>query len=43
MTSLPFDPPPPPEVYSVTSLTGEIHRLLSRGFDGIKVAGEISG
>jgi exodeoxyribonuclease VII large subunit len=43
MMSLPFDPPPSPEVYSVTSLTGEIHRLLSRNFDGIKVAGEISG
>jgi exodeoxyribonuclease VII large subunit len=43
MTSLPFDPPPPPDVYSVASLTGEIHRLLSRSFDGIKVAGEISG
>jgi exodeoxyribonuclease VII large subunit len=43
MTTLPFDPPPPPDVYSVASLTGEIHRLLSRGFDGIKVAGEISG
>jgi exodeoxyribonuclease VII large subunit len=43
MMNLPFDPPAPPEVYSVASLTGEIHRLLSRSFDGIKVAGEISG
>jgi exodeoxyribonuclease VII large subunit len=43
MTSLPFDLPAAPEVYSVASLTGEIHRLLSRNFDGIKVAGEISG
>ncbi|MEO8373291.1 MAG: exodeoxyribonuclease VII large subunit, partial [Candidatus Solibacter sp.] len=43
MTSLPFELPAPPEVYSVASLTGEIYRLLSRNFDGIKVAGEISG
>lgn len=43
MTSLPFELPAPPEVYSVASLTGEIHRLLSRNFDSIKVAGEISG
>jgi len=43
MTSLPFEAPAPPDVYSVTALTGEIHRLLSRNFDGIKVAGEISG
>lgn len=43
MTSLPFELPAPPEVYSVASLTGEIQRLLSRNFDSIKVAGEISG
>lgn len=33
----------PTGVYSVASLTGEIHRMLSRSFDDIKVAGEISG
>ena len=42
MMNLPFEPPPA-DVYSVSSLTGDIHRLLSRSFDGIKVAGEISG
>ena len=39
----PASPATPPDVYSVATLTAEIHRLLTRGFDGIKVAGEISG
>lgn len=30
-------------VWSVSGLTAEIHRLLSRSFDDIRVAGEISG
>jgi exodeoxyribonuclease VII large subunit len=32
-----------PDVYSVATLTAEIQRLLSRNFEGIRVAGEISG
>jgi exodeoxyribonuclease VII large subunit len=43
MTTPPSDESVPAGVYSVASLTGEIHRMLSRSFDGIKVAGEISG
>ena len=43
MTTPPSDESIPAGVYSVASLTGEIHRMLSRSFDGIKVAGEISG
>ena len=43
MTTLPFEESATANVYSVTSLTGEIHRMLSRSFDDIKVAGEISG
>ena len=41
MTTPPSDESVPAGVYSVASLTGEIHRMLSRSFDGIKVAGEI--
>ena len=43
MTTPPSDESVPAGVYSVASLTGEIHRMLSRSFDDIKVAGEISG
>lgn len=43
MTTRPSEQPISAGVYSVTSLTGEIHRMLSRSFDDIKVAGEISG
>ena len=43
MTTPPSDESIPAGVYSVASLTGEIHRMLSRSFDDIKVAGEISG
>jgi exodeoxyribonuclease VII large subunit len=43
MTTPPSEPSVPAGVYSVASLTGEIHRMLSRSFDDIKVAGEISG
>jgi len=43
MTTPPPGQPAAPGVYSVASLTGEIHRMLSRSFDDIQVAGEISG
>ncbi|MGD0001632.1 MAG: exodeoxyribonuclease VII large subunit [Bryobacteraceae bacterium] len=43
MTTPPSEESVPAGVYSVASLTGEIHRMLSRSFDDIKVAGEISG
>ncbi len=43
MTTPPSGQPAAPGVYSVASLTGEIHRMLSRSFDDIQVAGEISG
>src|SRR5271157_2552441 len=43
MTMLPSEQPVSAGVYSVASLTGEIHRMLSRSFDDIKVVGEISG
>lgn len=32
-----------PQVFSVTSLTAAIHRLISLNFDDVRVAGEISG
>lgn len=38
------DPAPPsPRTWTVTALNAEIHRLLSRQFDDIRVSGEISG
>ena len=43
MTPSEFASPAAPGVYSVSTLTGEIQRLLTRNFDGIQVAGEISG
>jgi exodeoxyribonuclease VII large subunit len=50
MESLSFnfdeDPAPAPQApvtWTVTSLTAEIHRLLSRQFDDVRVSGEISG
>lgn len=48
MESLSFnfeDEPAPraPETWTVSALTAEIHRLLSRQFDDVRVAGEISG
>jgi exodeoxyribonuclease VII large subunit len=33
----------PPSIYSVSSLTAAVHQLLSRAFNDIRVAGEISG
>jgi exodeoxyribonuclease VII large subunit len=49
--SFDFDENPPqenpapeaPRTWTVTALTAEIHRLLSRQFDDIRVSGEISG
>lgn len=32
-----------PQVFTVTSLTAAIHRLISTNFDDVRVAGEISG
>lgn len=32
-----------PQVFTVTSLTAAIHRLISMNFDDVRVAGEISG
>jgi exodeoxyribonuclease VII large subunit len=43
MTTPGSDQPVASGVYSVASLTVEIHRMLSRNFDDIQVAGEISG
>jgi exodeoxyribonuclease VII large subunit len=43
MTTSPSEEPVSAGVYSVASLTSEIHRMLSRSLADIKVAGEISG
>jgi exodeoxyribonuclease VII large subunit len=43
MQPLPFEPPAQTGVLSVSALTAAIHRQISREFEGVKVAGEISG
>ncbi len=37
------EPAPANPTWTVTSITAEIHRLLTRRFDDVRVAGEISG
>jgi exodeoxyribonuclease VII large subunit len=35
--------PPRKQTYTVSEITAEVHRLISRNFDDVRVAGEISG
>jgi exodeoxyribonuclease VII large subunit len=37
------EPAQEPNTWTVTAITAEIHRMLSRRFDDVRVAGEISG
>jgi exodeoxyribonuclease VII large subunit len=39
----PSEPAPANPTWTVTSITAEIHRLLTRRFDDVRVAGEVSG